>query len=164
MDDNPIWTKSSSIRRILARAGGGARSFIRWLKSRLLATASRKSGGGLSDADLTEDPLQRLQAIVERRKSLEAQLESASRCSLVPDGIAECLLLCASDEVEVRRQMLIELQHQLQAVMRRLEAMAPPPKPEPEPRPEPRKRRFTNFRDWLIPSQECGHRHVPPND
>ena len=143
-------SKINSIKRLLARAGGSALSFIRWLKSRLLGTVSRKAGGGLSGADPGVDALQRLQAIMERRKSLEAQLESASKCSLIPDGIAECLLNCAVDELEVRRQMLIELQHQLQSCLRKLEAMAPPPKPEPEPGPTPpRPRRFTNFRDWL---------------
>ncbi len=148
-DTKPVWAKSESLRRLWSRAGRGARSFGKRMKSRLLAAVSRKAGDGLSGADQSGDAVQSLQTIMQRRKLLEAQIEAAARQGLVPDGIAECLLNSFYDELEARRKMLIDIQHQLQAVMRRLEAMAPPPKPEPEPRPEPRKRRFTNFRDWL---------------
>jgi hypothetical protein len=138
------------IKRLLARAGGGAKSSIRWLKSHLLATASRKAGDSLTGSDPSGDAVQNLQAIKERRKLLEVQIEAAARQGLVPDGLAECLLNSFYDELEVRRQMLIELQHGLQLVMGRLEAMAPVPKPEPAPDPAPpRPRRFVSFRDWL---------------
>ncbi len=142
-------SKITRIKRLLARADGGARSFIRWLKSRLLAAVSRKAGDGLSGADQSGDAVQSLQTIMQRRKLLEAQIEAAARQGLVPNGLAECLLNSFYDELEARRIILIELQYQLQAAMRRLAAIAPPPQPEPEPHPEPRKRRFTNFRDWL---------------
>jgi hypothetical protein len=90
-----------------------------------------------------------MQAIVDRRQKLEAQIEAAARQGFIQDGLAMCLLDNFYEELAERRRLLTELEHALQAVMRRLEAMAPPPKPEPEPRPELRKRRFTNFRDWL---------------
>ena len=139
-------SKLTRIKRLLAQMGGVARSFIRWLKSRLLATVSSKAYAHLTGADPSGDPLQRLA----RRKLLEAQIEAAARQGLVPDGLAECLLNSFYDELEVRRLMLINVQHQLQACLLKLDVMAPPPKPEPEPRPEPpRPRKFYNFRNWL---------------
>lgn len=142
-------SRVDSAKRLWAKVGGGARSFGKRMKSRVLAAVSRKAGDGLSGADQSGDAVQSLQTIMQRRKLLEAQIEAAARQGLVPDGLAECLLNSFYDELEARRKVLIDIQHQLQAVMRRLQAMAPPPKPEPQPQPEPRRRKFTNFRDWL---------------
>lgn len=142
-------SKFTFIKRLLARAGEGARSFIRWLKSRLLGAVSRKAHDRLAGADPSGDAPQSLQAIMDKRKLLYTQIEAAARHGLVPDGLAECLLSSLYAELEARRIILIELQHQLRAAMLKLAAMAPPPKPEPDPQPEPRRRKFTNFRDWL---------------
>lgn len=143
-------SKISSIKRLLSRAGGGARLFGRRVKSRLLGAVSRKAGDRLSGVDQSEGSLPSLQAIMEKRQLLYTQIGAAARHGLVPDGLAECLLNSFYDELEVRRQMLIDIQYQLQSVMRRLQAMTPPPKAEPEPDPAPpRPRRFVNFRDWL---------------
>jgi hypothetical protein len=143
-------SKLSFIKRQVARAGGGARSFIRWLKSHLLAMVSRKSGDDLTGAVPNSEVLQRLHAILEKRTLLEQQIKASAMQGFLADGLAECLLSSFYDELEARRQLLIELQHELQSVMRRLQAMAPPPKPEPQPDPAPpRPRRFVNFRDWL---------------
>jgi hypothetical protein len=100
--------------------------------------------------DVVLDGRTPMQAIMDRRHKLEAQIEAAARQGLIQDGLAMCLLDNFHEELAERRRLLTELEHDLQAVMRRLEAMAPPPTPEPEPGPTPpRPRRFTNFRDWL---------------
>lgn len=149
-DAKLIRAKSNSIKRLMARAGGGVRSFGRRMKSRLMAMVSRKAGDGLTGADLSGDAGQRLHAILEKRTLLEQQIKASAMQGFLADGLAECLLSSFYDELEARRQLLIELQHELQSVMRRLEAMAPPPEPEPQPDPAPpRRRKFTNFRDWL---------------
>jgi hypothetical protein len=143
-------SKVTKLKRLWARAGGGARSFAKRMKSRLLATVSRKAGDNLSGADPSGDAVQSLQAIMEKRKQLEAQIADAATKGFIQDGLAMCLLDNFYEELAERRRLLTELEHELQAVMRRLEAMAPLPKPEPEPGPTPpRPRRFTNFRDWL---------------
>lgn len=138
-----------STKRLWVLASEAVGSFGKRIKSRLSATVSRKAGDSRAGADPNGEIEQSLQAIMKKRKLLDAQIEAAARQGLVPDGLAECLLNSAEDELEARRKMLTDIQHELQSVMRRLEAMAPPPKPEPQLQPEPRRRKFTNFRDWL---------------
>jgi hypothetical protein len=149
-----VMSKFIRIKRLVARAGGGARSFAKRMKSRLLAMVSRKAQNHNSDrfpkGDAALSECASMQAIMDRRQKLEAQIEAAARQGFIQDGLAMCLLDNFFEELAERRRLLTELEHALQATMRRLEAMAPPPKPEPESGPTPpRPRRFTNFRDWL---------------
>jgi hypothetical protein len=155
MDDNkPIRAKSDKLKRLLARAGGGARSFAKRMKSRLLAMVSKRAENRQSDefpnGDAVTSKRMPIQLIMDRRQKLEGQIADAATKGFIPDGLAMCLLDNFYDDLAERRRLLTDLEHDLQAAMRRLEAMAPPPTPEPEPGPTPpRPRRFINFRDWL---------------
>lgn len=146
-------SKITQIKSLLARAGGRARSFTTRMKSCLLATVSRRAENHNSDrfpnGDAVSSESAPMQAIMDRRQKLEAQIEAAARQGFIQDGLAMCLLDNFYEELAEKRRLLVELEHELQSVMRRLEAMAPPPKPEPQLQPEPRRRKFTNFRDWL---------------
>jgi uncharacterized coiled-coil protein SlyX len=138
-----------TIKRRWARAGEAVRSFGKRMKSRLLAMTSSKADDGVTDPVPNGEAGKNLQAIMERRKRLEAQIEAAARQGFVQDGLSMCLLDNFNDELAERRRLLGEVEHQLQACLRRLEAIAPPPKPEPELRAEPRKRRFNKPSDWF---------------
>lgn len=140
-------SKFTRIKRVWTRAGGGARSFIQWLKSRLLAMVSKNAGDGLSGADPSGDAMQSLQAILEKRKLLLAQIEAASRRSLLPDGLSLCLLENYRDESRERARLLCELEHELAGILGRLSALCPPP-PEPDPAPR-RPRQFHKPSDWF---------------
>jgi hypothetical protein len=88
-----------------------------------------------------------MQVIMDKRKMLEAQIEAASRRSLVPDGLSLCLLENYRDESRERARLLCELEHELVGHLGRLKALCPaPPEPEPEPR---RPRRFSKPSDWF---------------
>jgi hypothetical protein len=142
-----------TIKRRWARAGEAVRSFGSRMKSRLLAMISSKADDDVTDTvpngEAVPSQLSPMQAIMERRKRLEAQIEAAARQGFVQDGLSMCLLDNFNDELAERQRLLGEVEHQLQACLRRLEALAPLPKPEPEPCPEPRKRRFNKPSDWL---------------
>lgn len=147
-------SKVTRIKRILARAGDGARSFGKHIKSHLLAAVSGKAGdclsGGIPHGEARQGQLTPMQAIMERRKLLEAQIEAAARQGFVQDGLSMCLLDNFNEELAERRRLLGEVEHQLQACLRKLDALCPPPpNPEPQPSPEPRKRRFSKPSDWF---------------
>jgi hypothetical protein len=139
-------SKITRIKRLLTKAGGVARSFAKRMKSRLLATVSRNAGDSLSGAEPSGDAVQRLQAIMEKRKLLEEQIDAASRRSLLPDGLSLCLLENYRDESRERARLLCELEHELAGILGRLKALCLAP---PEPEPEPRKRRFSKPSDWF---------------
>lgn len=146
-DNKPIRARSDKLKRLMARASEAALSFGKRMKSRLLAAVSKKAGDGLSGADPSGDPLQRLQAIMERRKLLYAQIEAASKRSLVPDGLSLCLYENFRDESRERARLLCVLEHDLAGILGRLKALCPAPL-EPDPTPS-RPRKFRNFGDWL---------------
>lgn len=149
-----------TIKRLLARAGKGARSFGKRMKSRLLPTVSR--GDGANDANgvaghehgdaafvASSDPTP-MQAILGKRVELETQIEVGARCGLVSDGLAFALLKNFEDELAEKRRLLTELEHLLHDGLRRLDALCPsPPVPQPAPPPEPRRRKFTKPSDWF---------------
>lgn len=147
-------SKLDVIKRLMAGASAAALSFGKNMKPRLLAMVSRDAEGGPSDAVPNSDPVPSeptpMQIIMDRRVGLEAQIEAAADCGYVRDSLATSLLANHEDELAERRRLLTDLEHQLQASLRRLNALCPaPPEPEPAPIPPPRPRKFTAVKDWF---------------
>lgn len=108
---------------------------------------SGNAADDLTGAQLSGDAVQSLQAIMDRRELLCAQIESASRRSLIGDGLAQCLHENFKDEWRERARLLCALEHELAGILGKLSALCPPP-PEPDPAPR-RPRQFSKPSDWF---------------
>ena len=147
-------SKLDRIKRLWARTSEAAQSLGKHIKPRLLSMVNRNAVDRPSDAVPNSGPVPTeptlMQAVMNRRAGLEAQIEAAANCGYVRDSLATSLLANYEDELAERRRLLTELEHQLQASLRRLNALCPaPPAPEPAPIPPPRPRKFTAVKDWF---------------
>lgn len=150
----PTRAKSDVMKRLMRGVSEAALSFGKRIIPRLLAMVSRDVEARPSDAVLHDETLPSeptpMQIIMDRRVRLEAQIEAAADCGYVRDSLATSLLANHEDELAERRRLLTDLEHQLQASLRRLNALCPaPPEPEPAPLPAPRPRQFTAVKDWF---------------
>jgi hypothetical protein len=155
MDYNkPTRAKSESIKRLLARTGNAALSLGGNLKSHLLVAMSRMTMARNSDAIPNSETARNqptpMQVIKAKREALEGELEACARLGYIGDGITLLLLANYQDELAERRRLLTELEHRLQAGLRRLAALCPAqPAAEPAPPPQPRPRKFMRAGAWL---------------
>lgn len=146
--------KLDILKRLKTGASEAALSFGRRMKSGLLVMVSKNADdvrlGEVPNGHTAPTKRTPMQAILDQRAGLQAQIEAAANCGYVRDSLAVSLLANYEDELAERRRLLTDLEHQLQASLRRLNALCPtPPAPEPAPLPPPRARKFMAVKDWF---------------